>query len=257
MNNIEFWKGIVVDIMDPLQLGRLRVRIFSHHNPNPEELDNSCLPWAMVMVPVNIGSNSGVGGSPNGITINSLVIGYFDDLHGQQPIVIGVLPRPHFEANQQIKESKKSVLNGFLDLREEIEDYPVEIEQIEYLPGQEVNITNKSPELYPREEYIDKISPSIINSNSEGIEKTLIEIKRKSLEEGGILEKKVKLAIYPTEKYEVTPNINFPNSQKANFIQYNENNKYSTDIKSTFLNYRAIKEKNRLNSNNEQIYEEI
>jgi len=261
MNGTEFWKGIVVDIMDPLQAGRVRVRIFGQHNPDIQQLDNSCLPWAMVVVPTTIGSNSGVGGSPNGITINSLVIGYFDDPHGQQPIVFGVLPRPHFDANNQIQsifsDEEKNIINGFLDLREKIDEYPVEIEQIEYLPGEEVNIINKAPEFYPREEYIDKMSPSVINSNIEGIEKTLIEIKRKSLEDGGVLEKKVKLAIYPTEKYEVTPNIQFPNKRKTNFIQYNESNKYSSDIKSDFSNYRAIKEQNRINSNNEEIYEEI
>jgi len=260
-DNIEFWKGIVVDIMDPLQAGRVRVRIFGHHNPNTNQLDNSCLPWAIVVLPPTVGSNSGVGASPNGLTINSLVIGYFDDPYGQQPIVFGVLPRPHFKPNQEISdifaEEGQKTINGFLDLRENIAEYPVEIEQIEYLPGEEVNIVNKAPEFYPREEYIDKMSPSVINSNIEGIEKTLIEIKRKLIDDGGILEKSVKLAIYPTEKYEVSPNIRFPNIKKANFIQYDESNKYSSDIKSDFSNYRAIKEQNRINSNNEKIYEEI
>lgn len=262
---MDFWKGIVVDIMDPLQSGRVRVRVFGHHTPNIDELPNSCLPWAMISISPNVGSNSGVGASPNGITLNSLVIGYFDDPYGQQPIIIGVLPRPHFKIEDEEKEiedgfsgNDSNNLNGFLDLREEeeLKNYPVTIKKIEYLPGKEVNIENNDPELYPREKYYEKMSPSIISSNIEGIEETLIETKRKILDKGGLLENYVQLAVYPTGKYEVVPNSIFPIGRKASFIAYNESNKYSSDRKSDFTNYAAVKETNRINSNNEKIYKE-
>lgn len=262
-NNMELWKGIVVDIMDPLQKGRVRVRILGHHTPNTIQLENSCLPWATVLVPVSFGHNTGIGISPNGITINTLVVGYFDDPYGQQPTIIGILPRPHLKSDEEIFDGfsgqSSNVINGFLDPRneEQLEDYPVEIKNIEYLPGEDVIIENLEPQKYPKEDYIDKVSTSIVVLNGDGIEETLIGTKRKTIENGGVLEEKVTLAVYPTKKYEVVPNSIFPIKRKAKFIEYDDDTKYSSDIKSDFSNYAAIQEKNRINSNNEEIYQEI
>jgi hypothetical protein len=253
-----FWKGIVVDIMDPLQAGRVRVRILGKHTPDPEKIPNDCLPWASVIVPCSSGLNSGVGISPNGMTVNSIVLGYFDDEHSQQPIVIGVFPRPHFEEDDNIQElfglTGESVQNGFKDLREDLEKYPVRVENITYNLGEDILIENKDPEKYPREDHIIEMSPSFINSNIKGIEETLVETKRKTLQDGGILEKQIRLAIYPTEKYEVVPNVKFSDTNKAEFIQYSEDFRFSSDIKSTMSNYKAAKEENRINSDNKNIY---
>lgn len=69
---------------------RVQVRIVGHH-PG-DEIDDKDLPWAQVLVPLNMGS--GAGGS--GVSMNTRggewVFGFYaDGDDGQQPIVIGAL----------------------------------------------------------------------------------------------------------------------------------------------------------------------
>lgn len=92
-NNFTWWQGVVEDIMDPLKLGRARVRIFGWHNPNKEQIPTSDLPWASVMMPANNPSISGKGWSPNGLVAGCWVIGFFrDGYFGQDPVIMGSLP---------------------------------------------------------------------------------------------------------------------------------------------------------------------
>ena len=62
-----WWMGVVEDIMDPLKLGRVKVRCFDWHTPNKGAIPTSALPWAQVVMPANNASISGVGTSPNGL----------------------------------------------------------------------------------------------------------------------------------------------------------------------------------------------
>ena len=82
--------GKVEDINDPLQLGRVRVRVFSEH----ESLDVEDLLWATVLLPVTSASLLGTGSSPTGLLVGSYVMGiYLDAHHKQQQIVIGSLAK--------------------------------------------------------------------------------------------------------------------------------------------------------------------
>jgi hypothetical protein len=79
--------GVVEDRIDPLGLGRCKLRIFGWHTTNTSELPTTDLPWALPMYPIN---NSKSFSAPK---INDWVVGFFmDGVSGQAPIMMGVLP---------------------------------------------------------------------------------------------------------------------------------------------------------------------
>lgn len=87
LNGYVWWYGIVEDRLDPLKIGRVRVRIIGWHSENKELLPTDKLPWAQLQVSPN---------SPrtfSGPKIGEWVSGYFlDGELGQKPIVTGVIP---------------------------------------------------------------------------------------------------------------------------------------------------------------------
>lgn len=88
-----WWFGIVEDIGDPLQLGRVRVRCYNFHTLNAGELPTEDLPWAHVVMPVTSASYQGKGWSPTFLRIDTTVFGFFaDGILAQHPIVMGTLP---------------------------------------------------------------------------------------------------------------------------------------------------------------------
>ena len=81
--------GIVEDRTDPEQLGRLRVRAFGYHGDKVDTPTDQ-LPWATVVLPVTSASSLGVGVSPTGIDVESVVFGFFlDGNEMQYPMVLG------------------------------------------------------------------------------------------------------------------------------------------------------------------------
>jgi len=84
--------GIVQDINDPLNCGRVKVRCVGWHSDNINELPVSNLPWAQVLMPVTSASTSSVGRSGTGLLNGSYVMGFFlDGETSQQPVVMGSL----------------------------------------------------------------------------------------------------------------------------------------------------------------------
>ena len=87
-----WFMGVVEDRNDPLQLGRVRVRIFGHHTGDTNELPPDHLPWAQPMQPITSAAISGVGTSPTGLVEGSWVVGFFmDGKDRQRPLVMGSL----------------------------------------------------------------------------------------------------------------------------------------------------------------------
>lgn len=87
--NFIWWTGVVEDIADPLETGRVKVRIFGYHNPNRTELEVKELPFATPIMPV---SNAGVNGimENHSLVCGSMVVGYFaDGEDGQIPMILG------------------------------------------------------------------------------------------------------------------------------------------------------------------------
>lgn len=85
--------GRVVSLSDPLQLGRVKVRIFGIHSENTIDIPDEDLPWAQIVTPITEGGTTGLG-NILGIQLESNVFGIFlDGMHSQLPLVIGSLPK--------------------------------------------------------------------------------------------------------------------------------------------------------------------
>lgn len=85
--------GTVKDINDPLELGRIKVRIFGVHSENTADISDGDLPWAQIAVPVTEGGSSGIGAT-TGIKPQAQVFGVFlDGKNSQLPLVLGSIPK--------------------------------------------------------------------------------------------------------------------------------------------------------------------
>lgn len=86
------WEGVVEDINDPEQLGRVRVRVLGLHTENLDDIPTDTLPWAMTAQPTNSPSSGGIGSSGTGLLNGAFVILYFRDApENQQPVILGSL----------------------------------------------------------------------------------------------------------------------------------------------------------------------
>jgi hypothetical protein len=93
----QWFTGVVEDINDPSELGRVRVRCFGYHTAEKElelgGIPTNMLPWSHVMMPVTSASMSGIGHSPTGLLQGAWVVGFFRDGNARQDsFVIGTLP---------------------------------------------------------------------------------------------------------------------------------------------------------------------
>lgn len=83
--------GEVRSVSDPLELGRVQVRV--HGLYDPEAVEEAHLPWAQTAVPVTQGGTNGLGNNV-GLQVGARVFGIFlDGCNSQMPLVIGSLPK--------------------------------------------------------------------------------------------------------------------------------------------------------------------
>ena len=110
--NTSHWGiGVCEDIRDPLQAGRVRIRIFGIHTPDKTLIPTRDLPWSQVMTPVNSASISGTGTSPVGMQVGSMVYGIFLDSSYQQFLVHGTMPGIKSTTDVQFVNSESSIQN--------------------------------------------------------------------------------------------------------------------------------------------------
>lgn len=84
-----WWLGVVEDVQDPKQLGRVKVRIINEHD---EQVDTADMDWAHIMMPSTSACVDGVGDVPN-LAVGSRVVGFFmDGNEKQMPMVLGSFP---------------------------------------------------------------------------------------------------------------------------------------------------------------------
>lgn len=96
-----WWMGIVEDSYDPLGLGRVRVRIIGHHNPDITKIPTNSLPYASVMLPTTNPVNGGIGTSVT-LPVGTRVFGFFVDGESrQQAMIIGILSGEHISVPTQ------------------------------------------------------------------------------------------------------------------------------------------------------------
>ena len=115
---------------DPLELGRLKVRIVGIHD-NPE-IKDADLPWASVVIPTTeVGMMYGRG--PR-IGVGTQVVGMFlDGPQSQQPLVIGSIPYSLAPTETQIRQASErggSFEEDYANVRERGE--PISVNSEEY-----------------------------------------------------------------------------------------------------------------------------
>lgn len=82
-----WWIGVIEDRVDPLSMGRCRVRIHGWHTDNKSLLPTNTLPWAAPVFPIN---NSHSWSPP---LVGDWVLGFFmDGENAQFPVMLGVMP---------------------------------------------------------------------------------------------------------------------------------------------------------------------
>lgn len=88
--SVSLYSGVVEDRLDPLKLGRVRVRVLGVHSEDVTLVPTEDLPWAVIASsPTNAGI-SGLGWSPTGLALGSWVFVQFADGDSLQiPIVVG------------------------------------------------------------------------------------------------------------------------------------------------------------------------
>lgn len=166
LDGFVWWFGIVEDRMDPLSLGRCRVRVYGWHNEDKNEIPTNHLPWAHPILPLS-GNAAGVAAPQEG----AMVFGFFmDGDDAQFPVMLGVVPG--------LPESRGSNKKGFTDPRTD--------EQLQQSPGiassktytdTGVQINSETVSRYPNN--VNESSVSRLARN-ENINKTFIDERRKT-----------------------------------------------------------------------------
>jgi hypothetical protein len=85
-----WWQGVVENRIDPLKLGRCRVRILGYHSNQKDLMPTDELPWAYPSQPITSAAMNGVGTTPMGPVEGTWVFGFFrDGNNAQEPVITG------------------------------------------------------------------------------------------------------------------------------------------------------------------------
>lgn len=96
-----FLGTIVNNADDPLQIGRVRVRIFGLHDGVEKDED---LPWAQIVIPTITGVHEGTGQYLGMLTGTNVFGMFLDGPSSQLPLVIGTIPKEN-DNNQRATEN--------------------------------------------------------------------------------------------------------------------------------------------------------
>jgi hypothetical protein len=87
--NMIYWIGEVVDVNDPHQSGRVKIRVYGYHDDRTN-IPDSALPWAQVTQSPTSAAIGRIGSAPVGLVVGSRVVGFWADSSDlQYPLVIG------------------------------------------------------------------------------------------------------------------------------------------------------------------------
>ena len=100
-NGFVWFQGVVEDVLDPLKLGRVRVRCLGFHSKSKVDIPTESLPWATPLQPISSAAMNGIGESITGLLPGTWVMGFFRDGEMcQEPVVMGSIGGiPQEEAN--------------------------------------------------------------------------------------------------------------------------------------------------------------
>ena len=91
MSGMQLYFGIVEDVDDPLESGRIKARVFGVHAALKADVPTDVLPWAQCMQGAFNSSFSGIGESPTGMEIGQTVVVVFLDPLKQFPLILGAM----------------------------------------------------------------------------------------------------------------------------------------------------------------------
>ena len=87
-----WWQGVVEDRIDPLYLGRCRIRILGWDTEDKTRMPTNELPWAYPIQPITSAAQTGVGMSPTGPVEGTWVVGFYrDGEDAQERVFFGTL----------------------------------------------------------------------------------------------------------------------------------------------------------------------
>lgn len=155
-DELRWFVGNVININDPLQLGRVQVRIFGIHSENLIDIPQSELPWAQTVSPVTEGGSSGIG-KTLGIKPKAQVFGIFlDSKNSQLPLVLGSIPKIENESQKatQLKVGSESLFVPDQSTKRQFGDL-----SINSIPANEVDDTYLAGETRVEKAYNFFISP--------------------------------------------------------------------------------------------------
>jgi hypothetical protein len=109
-----WWVGEVEDNEDPMELGRVKVRVLGYYTNvrggTTADLPTKNLPWATVLQHTSQAGNDGQGESSGQLQPGAIVMGFFmDGESAQMPIVIGVL---RVTKSADSRDTKKFAFTG-------------------------------------------------------------------------------------------------------------------------------------------------
>jgi hypothetical protein len=135
-DDIRWFIGTVVSISDPLQLGRIKVRVHGVYDDIPDEN----LPYAQTVVPITEGGTNGLGNNV-GIQPNARVFGVFmDGKNSQSPLVLGSMPKFENNSADFTSTSQLAVGTNTLTKTVDVGDAPSDPYAAEY-PNNAVHAT--------------------------------------------------------------------------------------------------------------------
>jgi hypothetical protein len=112
LDQFVWFYGVVEDRNDPLNLGRVRVRVYGWYSESKGKVPVQSLPWAQVIQSPTSAAMGDVGHTPMGLVEGSWVIGFFlDGTRTQRPVIMGSIsgiPR-------ELGSSKDFARKGFTD----------------------------------------------------------------------------------------------------------------------------------------------
>jgi len=134
--DLVWWIGVVeAREYDPLQLGRVQVRIIGYHSDDLSDIDTYDLPWAMVEMPSTLAAKA--PDLPRG----TFVRGYFLDGHSAQiPVVAAVLPGLYIKMPSPPPLSKEPEASDKITVTGKIEGKPTTGSSL----SDTVNLANKN-----------------------------------------------------------------------------------------------------------------
>ena len=105
------WYGVVTNVNDPDQEGRVQVRIHGYMD-DTTNIPDSALPWAKPLQPISSAGHNKIGKTPVGLVVGSTVSGIYQDDDRQYPIILGVISKAGNPASGTTQNGAETLLPG-------------------------------------------------------------------------------------------------------------------------------------------------